>query len=146
MPVPDLPTTPRLAASNLLRGVLFDDRGHPMRVVHCTRRGQRYRYYVSTAALHKEGGVAGTLPRMSVGVLDAFVLEHTPVALSPNWRPSEPIEDRVRSAVLRVTVSEKHVSIVLRADASNASQKLDHAHLREIEDGLELSIGIRLKH
>lgn len=42
--VPDLPFTPRLAATNLLQGVLFDDRGHPMRVVHCVRRGQRYRY------------------------------------------------------------------------------------------------------
>src|SRR5580765_835176 len=27
-----------------------------------------------------------------------------------------------------------------------SSQKLDHAHLREIKDGVELSIGIRLKH
>ena len=83
---------------------------------------------------------------MSVGVLDAFVLEHATSALSPNWRPSEPIEDRVRSAVLRVTVSDKHVAIVLRADASDPSRKLEHANLREIADGVELSIGIRLKH
>jgi site-specific DNA recombinase len=144
--VPDLPTTPRLAASNLLRGVLFDDRGHPMRAVHCTRRGQRYRYYVSAAVLHNEGNVAGTLPRMSVGVLDAFVLDHVSAALSPNWRPSESVEDRVTSALLRVTISEKHVAILLRADAASTDQKLDHAHIREIKDGVELSIGIQLKH
>jgi len=144
--VPSLPSTPRLAAISLLQGVLFDDRGHSMRVVHCTRRGQRYRYYVSAAALHKEGGVAGTLPRISVGVLDAFVLEHATSALSPNWRPSEPLGDRVRSAVRRVTISEKHVAIVLRADASDRNRKLEHANLREIADGMELSVGIRLKH
>jgi len=46
----------------------------------------------------------------------------------------------------RVTISEKHVAIVLRADASNVAQKLEHANLCEIEDGIELSIGIRLKH
>ncbi len=67
-------------------------------------------------------------------------------ALSPNWRPSEASEERVKSALLRVTVSEKHVAIVLRADASNANQKLDNATVREIKDGIELSIGIRLKH
>ncbi len=144
--VPDLPSTPRLAATSLLRGILFDDQGHPMRMVHCTRRGQRYRYYVSTAALHNEGRVAGTLSRMSVGVLDVFVLDHASAALSPNWRPSEPVDERVRSSLLRVTVSEKHVAIVLRADASNAKQKLGHASVREINDGVELSIGIRLKH
>jgi len=140
-----LPSTPRLAATSLLQGVLFDDRGHPMRVVHCTRRGQRYRYYVSSAALHKEGGQAGSLPRMGVGALDAFVLDHASIALSPNWRPSEPLEDRVRSALIRVAISEKHVALVLRADAANPNQKLEHASVREIEDGIELSVGIRLK-
>ena len=144
--VPDLPTTPRLAVSNLLRGVLFDDQGHPMRTVHCTRRGQRYRYYVSGAVLHNEGKVAGTLPRMSVGVLDALVLDHVSASLSPNWRPSEAVEDRVTTALLRVTISEKHVAIVLRADAASANHKLEHANIREIEDGVELSIGIQLKH
>jgi site-specific DNA recombinase len=144
--VPDLPSTPRLAATNLLRGVLFDDQGHPMRTVHSTRRGQRYRYYVSAAALHKEGRVAGSLPRMSVGVLDDFVLERAAAALSTNWRPSKPVEDRVRSALLRVTVSVKHIAILLRADASNSNQKLEHANMSEVEDGVELSIGIRLKH
>jgi hypothetical protein len=143
---PNLPSTPRLSATNLLQGVLFDDRGHPMRVVHCTRRGQRYRYYVSSAALHKEGDVAGTLPRMSVGTLDAFVLERTAAALSPNWRPSEPSEDRVRSALLRMIVGEKQVAIMLRSDAASADQKLDHASVRATEDGVELTIGIRLKH
>jgi hypothetical protein len=47
---------------------------------------------------------------------------------------------------LRVTVSEKHVAILLRADAANPRLKLEHAILREIDDGVELSIGIRLKH
>lgn len=82
---------------------------------------------------------------MGVGALDAFVLDRSSAALSPNWRPSEPVEDRVRSAVLRVTVGEKHVAMVLRADASNPNQKLEHASVREIEDGIELSVGIRLK-
>jgi len=143
--VPDLPSSPRLAAQNLLQGLLFDDRGNPMRTVHSTRRGQRYRYYVSTATLHKEGGFPGSLPRMSVGVLDSFVVEKTAPALSPNWRPSEPTEDRIRSAILRVTISEKHAAILLRADAASAGQKLEHANVRDVQDGVELSIGIRLK-
>jgi len=67
-------------------------------------------------------------------------------ALSPNWRPSESVEDRVTAALLRVTISEKHVAIVLRADAANAIQELNHANIREIEGGVELSIGIQLKH
>jgi DNA invertase Pin-like site-specific DNA recombinase len=142
--VPELPSTPRLAAATLLRGILFDDRGHPMRTVHCTRRAQRYRYYVSTAALHKEGEIAGTLARIGVGALDDLVLEHAAAALSPNWRPSQSIEDRVRSALLRVTLSQSHVAIILRANAAGADKKLERA--KEIEDGVELNIAIRLKH
>ncbi len=45
----------------------------------------------------------------------------------------------------RVTISEKHIAMVLRADASSPSQKLEHASVREISDGIELSVGIRLK-
>ena len=144
--VPELPLTPRLAATCLLQDVLFDDQGHPMRTVHSTRRGRRYRCYVSAAALHKEGRVAGSLVRMSMGVLDDFVLERAAAALSVNWRPNEPVENRVRSALPRVTVSEKHIAILLRADASNPNQKLENANISEVEDGVELSIGIRLKH
>ena len=143
--VPNLPSSPRLAAQNLLHGILFDDQGNAMRTVHSTRRGQRYRYYVSSASLHKEGGIPGTLPRMSVGALDSFVVERSAAGLSPNWRPSEPIEDRVRAAILRVTVSDKHVAIVLRADAASSDQKLEHASVRDVEDGIEVSIGIQLK-
>ncbi len=35
--------------------------------------------------------------------------------------------------------------MVLRSDAANPNQKLEHASVREIEDGIELSVGIRLK-
>src|SRR5262249_31487064 len=34
-----------------LRGLLFDDRGHPMRSTHATKNGVRYRYYVSQPCL-----------------------------------------------------------------------------------------------
>ncbi len=48
-------------------------------------------------------------------------------------------------ALVRVTISDKHIAIILRADASGANQKLDFATARERDDGVELSIGIRLK-
>jgi len=144
--VPDLPGTPKIAAGNLLQGLVFDDQGHKMRVAHTTRGGQRYRYYVSSAELHKDGKVAGSLARLSAGVLDRFVVERASASLSANWRPGDPIEARVHAALLRVIVSQTHVVILLRADAVSASQDLEHAAVRRIDEGIELTIGIRLKH
>jgi len=143
---PDHPSTPLLPAVSLLRGVLFDDRGNAMRaILSSNRRGRRYRYYVSAAALRNEGRVAGTLPPIGVGVIDTFVLYHVGPALSQNWLPGETTENRTRSALVRVTVSEKHVAIILRAEAYGADRDLKHASVHHVEDGVELSIGISLR-
>jgi site-specific DNA recombinase len=40
-------TTTRNSSPALLRGLLFDESGHPMRPTHATKNGVRYRYYVS---------------------------------------------------------------------------------------------------
>jgi DNA invertase Pin-like site-specific DNA recombinase len=45
-------TSIRNAGDHLLRGLLFDDAGHPMAPTHATRAGIRYRYYVSRPCLH----------------------------------------------------------------------------------------------
>ena len=39
--------TRRTKSASLLRGLLFDDAGHPMIPTHATKNGVRYRYYVS---------------------------------------------------------------------------------------------------
>jgi site-specific DNA recombinase len=41
----------RSKSSAILRGLIFDDRGHPMSQSHANKKGVRYRYYVSHALL-----------------------------------------------------------------------------------------------
>ena len=41
----------RSKSSAILRGLIFDDRGHPMSPSHTNKKGVRYRYYVSHALL-----------------------------------------------------------------------------------------------
>ena len=51
-------TLSRQKSDHLLKGVLFDDAGHPMIATHATKAGVRYRYYVSRPGLHGEARTA----------------------------------------------------------------------------------------
>lgn len=60
------PRRRKITERPLLEGKVFDDRGHPMIVVHTQRRGRRYRYYLSKAK-HTGEGTPGSLPRIAAG-------------------------------------------------------------------------------
>jgi site-specific DNA recombinase len=53
----------------LLAGKLFDDRGNRMSPSHATKRGRRYRYYVSQAILQgrkEDVGSVASVPAMEL--------------------------------------------------------------------------------
>ena len=143
---PDHPGAPRLAAEVLLRGVLFDDRGEPMRPLHTKRGGRRYRYYVSAALLRGAQRPAGSLPRIAMGVVDQFVIDRCGPCLSRGWRPDDAFEDRVRAGLARVELGEDHVSITIRPEAAVAIESASVADCEVTDLGLKLNIPIRLKH
>ena len=141
---PDHPQTPRLAAPALLKGLLVDDRGSPMGVLHANRRGRRYRYYASTAA--KRGQVPGTLPRIAMGVLDDFVVSRLAGALSSAWRPDDPIEQRVREALLQVTLGAERIEMLLKGASTNAEPTVAGGTCTRVDDAVQVVFAIRLKH
>ena len=64
----------RATSSSLLAGSLFDDKDNPMTPSHASKRGVRYRYYVSHALLQGRGSDAGSMPRVSAPDVDALVI------------------------------------------------------------------------
>jgi site-specific DNA recombinase len=65
----------RSQSPHLLTGLIFDDAGHPMSPTHATKKGTRYRYYVSHAFLQGRKGEAGTTPRVSASEVESAVLQ-----------------------------------------------------------------------
>jgi hypothetical protein len=66
---------PRLVSASLLQGLIVDRHGRTMGPVHTTRRGQRFRYYVTHPKTVREGGpapyrlAADQLERQCIGLL-----------------------------------------------------------------------------
>jgi hypothetical protein len=68
-----------------LAGKLFDDRGNRMSPSHATKRGRRYRYYVSRAILHGRKEDVGSVARVP-----ALELERRVVDAVRGAAPSDP--------------------------------------------------------
>jgi DNA invertase Pin-like site-specific DNA recombinase len=143
---PDHPETDRVPAEVFLRNLLHDDTGEAMRALHTACGARRYRYYVSIGLRTRDPARTGSLPRIAMGVLDRFVVDAAATLLAETWRGNLALEARVQAALVRVVLSAERVVLVLRHDAVRA----DAAHFswtaRRIEEGLELSVPIRLKH
>jgi hypothetical protein len=65
----------RAESGALLMGLLFDDRGNRMSPSHTTRKGDRYRYYVSQALLQGRKKEAGSIARIGADELERVVVE-----------------------------------------------------------------------
>jgi site-specific DNA recombinase len=63
----------RSKSSAILRGLIFDDRGHRMSPSHANKKGVRYRYYVSHALLQNRKANAGSISRVSAPDVEALV-------------------------------------------------------------------------
>jgi len=118
-----------------LTGLVFDDRGNAMVPVHTKRGIKWYRYYVSRPSLTGQGE-AGSLHRISAGMLEQFLAERIGPQLAAGWRPQEEGIDRVVQALKRVTLSEDQ--IVAQLDPAALASATD------AEDGL-LRIAVFLR-
>jgi site-specific DNA recombinase len=133
-------TSTKIGQTPLLRGRLHDDLGGAMQAIHTKRGEKRYRYYATASR-----GPQPSVGRIAMGVLDEFVLGHAGELLSSGWSASGSIEERVRSALIRVTLGEDRVELILRREAVLAKA---HAagQLAWTEDSVTLGVPIRLKH
>src|SRR6267143_3697132 len=65
----------RADSGALLMGLIFDDRGNRMSPSHTTRKGGRYRYYVSQAVLQGRKKEAGSIARVGADELERVIVE-----------------------------------------------------------------------
>jgi DNA invertase Pin-like site-specific DNA recombinase len=140
------PDTARVADVPQLQGLLYDDRGHRMGPLHTLRRGRRYRYYASAALKPASGQIAGSLPRIAVGVLDEFLMSRLVPALDETWRMDLEPRERLRQALRRVTLGAARIEARLATSALAEDAVVAGARVEQHGGDLVVSFSVRLKH
>ena len=102
----------RAGSQALLLGRLFDDRGNRMSPSHASKRGVRYRYYVSAALAQARPEEAGSIRRVAAAEVEGQVLR----ALRHYQADLSSVEDRelIERCVDRVILGPKAIEITLR--------------------------------
>ena len=97
---------------SLLSGLLFDDRGNRMSPSFTTKRGVRYRFYVSAAILSGRREQAGSITRISSPELENSIV----VALRQRFTHSGDLADQdlISTHIERITVSDQTTQINLK--------------------------------
>jgi hypothetical protein len=113
---------------------VFDDRGNPIVPVHTNRRGRRYRYYVSRARLTADGE-AGSLPRVSAGLLEQFLAERINPMLASSWMPPAEAIERVGPACEAITLSDDQI-VARIAEAALKPEALSDPAVGPAADGV----------
>jgi site-specific DNA recombinase len=123
----------RVESGALLGGLIYDDRGNIMSPTYSVRRGNRYRYYISSALLHDRRPEAGSRARVNADDVEKLVVEvlcrelsrPEPAALCPTPPWSTEARTLVRDAVERVFVQSGQVHIIRKPAACSSSAASD---------------------
>jgi site-specific DNA recombinase len=112
----------RIETGALLTGLVYDDRGNIMSPTYSMRRGNRYRYYISSALLHDRRAEAGSRTRVNAEDIEWLVIEvlgrelprpeFSTAGPSGSW--SAEIRAVVRDTVERVVVQSRELQIVCK--------------------------------
>ena len=119
----------RIETGALLGGLIYDDRGNIMSPTYSIRRGNRYRYYISSALLHDRRPDAGSLARINaddverlvVAVLGRELSRPELLADGPSAGWSAETRTLVRDTVERVVIQSGQVQITRRPAATSAA-------------------------
>jgi hypothetical protein len=99
-----------------LTGVIFDDAGHLMSPTHASKKGARYRYYVSHALLQGRNPGAGTIPRVAAAEIETAVLNGVrSLLVGAAAQASNKVSDRelIQSWVKQVTIHPDQIVVDL---------------------------------
>ncbi len=117
----------------LLTGRLFDDRGNLMSPSHTTKKGVRYRYYVSANVTQGRKDEAGTIFRLSAPEVETLVMNAVRTN-TVNMPESETDADLLTRLDLSVHVRGEAIEIVWREPASIAAPRNGMTLLERSED------------
>jgi site-specific DNA recombinase len=113
--------TARMKSEALLAGRLFDDRGNRMTPSHVSKRGIKYRYYLSSALLQGQPERAGGVSRIPAAEIEGLVTR----SVREHLNQFEEIEDAVliSTRVGRVEVRSDRLVIELTNAKRIASKR-----------------------
>ena len=112
----------RTRSEALLTGRIFDDRGNRMSPSHASKRGIKYRYYLSSALLQGRPASAGSVRRVPAAKIEALVINSVRDRLKQSTSTDD-LDNRsfIASHVARVEVrSDELVIQLVRAQTSSA--------------------------
>jgi site-specific DNA recombinase len=123
----------RVETGALLAGLIYDDRGNIMSPSYSVRRGNRYRYYISSALLHDRRADAGSLARVNADDVERLVVEVLGRELSrpelstdcPSAAWSTETRILVRNTVERVVIQCGQVQILRKPAATSTTATPD---------------------
>jgi site-specific DNA recombinase len=121
------------SSESLLRGRIFDDRGHRMAPSHSRKQGLRYRYYVSSALIQGQPELAGSVTRVPAAAVESLVC----AAVAPHFTTEPPVDLRelVRIHVARVDITATTIRVTVNpAPGGNTSNLAASQELGERED------------
>jgi DNA invertase Pin-like site-specific DNA recombinase len=121
----------RVETGALLGGLIYDDRGNIMSPTYSIRRGNRYRYYISSALLHDRRSEAGRRARVNADVVERLVIEVLSQELSEPWRATDSgangwdVQTRtlVRDTVERMVVHQDQVQIIRKTATTSPAAR-----------------------
>jgi site-specific DNA recombinase len=119
----------RLASSPaLLTGRIYDDRGNRMTPSHTVKKGVRYRYYVSSATLHKRVDVGSTsrvpaveIEELVVGTLRSHCAQEEGVPVES--------DDKTMARLERVVITPQAVNVHVAATEGSAENEPERASI-----------------
>jgi len=123
----------RVETGALLGGLIYDDRGNIMSPTYSVRRGNRYRYYISSALLHDRRSDAGSRARVNADDVERMVVEALGRELSrpelsadgPSAGWSTETRTLVRDTVERVVVQCGELQVFRKPVATSATAARD---------------------
>ncbi|CAJ0849080.1 hypothetical protein AMST5_00073 [freshwater sediment metagenome] len=117
----------RLSSPALLAGKLFDDRGNPMTPTYASKKGVRYRYYVSHALLQGRKADAGSVARVSAPEVEKLVIE----ALRVNGEAETEASDRevIERLLQRAVVGPDSIAIQPKTLSAAEGEEQDEIEL-----------------
>jgi DNA invertase Pin-like site-specific DNA recombinase len=99
---------------SLLVGLLYDDQGNRFTPSHTVKRGKRYRYYISQAAIHHRAGAKGSPTRIPAEEIEGLVCRRIQSLLSSPEQLLQSIgveSDGAATSKLLITVGKQLAKI-----------------------------------
>jgi DNA invertase Pin-like site-specific DNA recombinase len=110
----------RTRSGALLIGKLFDDRGNVMSPSYSTKKGVRYRFYVSSALLRGRKAAAGSVGRVSAVAIEQTVTDYISKRFENETNNAESLRDLLARKLIRIELRKTCLRLTLQP-ANNGS-------------------------